>query len=142
MSAISPEGSPEPVRKPGARTPLQRLQYRLYSGGTAMNYFLRRRIRPAGIGVLMIIVVATGAAAGNPEPPVYQTFALAVALAVVGLLFLPFRRAKIEAVRDLPQHATAGQPLTYRERPGYDHGYYFVGTFIGEHLRFHAAALN
>ena len=113
MSAISPEGSPEPVRKPGARTPLQRLQYRLYSGGTAMNYFLRRRIRPAGIGVLMIIVVATGAAAGNPEPPVYQTFALAVALAVVGLLFLPFRRAKIEAVRDLPQHATAGQPLTY-----------------------------
>ena len=36
----------------------------------------------------------------------------------------------------------AGQPLTYRERPGYDHGYYFVGTFIGEHLRFHAAALN
>jgi S-formylglutathione hydrolase len=37
--------------------------------------------------------------------------------------------------------AASGQPLTYRERPGYDHGYYFVGTFIGEHLRFHAAAL-
>lgn len=37
--------------------------------------------------------------------------------------------------------AASGQPLTYRERSGYDHGYYFVGTFIGEHLRFHAAAL-
>jgi S-formylglutathione hydrolase len=36
----------------------------------------------------------------------------------------------------------AGQPLEYRERAGYDHGYYFVGTFIGEHLRFHAAALG
>ena len=35
----------------------------------------------------------------------------------------------------------SGQRLTLRERPGYDHGYYFVGTFIGEHLRFHAAAL-
>ena len=35
----------------------------------------------------------------------------------------------------------AGQRLTYRERPGYDHGYYFVGSFIAEHLRFHAAAL-
>ena len=36
----------------------------------------------------------------------------------------------------------AGQPLEFRERPGYDHGYYFVGTFIGEHLRFHAEALR
>jgi S-formylglutathione hydrolase len=36
----------------------------------------------------------------------------------------------------------AGQRLSYRERPGYDHGYYFVGTFIAEHLRFHAAALD
>jgi S-formylglutathione hydrolase len=35
----------------------------------------------------------------------------------------------------------AGQPLTFRERPGYDHGYYFVATFIAEHLRFHAQAL-
>jgi S-formylglutathione hydrolase len=36
---------------------------------------------------------------------------------------------------------SSGQRLLYRERPGYDHGYYFVGTFIGEHLQFHAAAL-
>jgi S-formylglutathione hydrolase len=36
----------------------------------------------------------------------------------------------------------AGQRLTYRERTGYDHGYYFVTTFIAEHLRFHAAALR
>ena len=38
--------------------------------------------------------------------------------------------------------AASGQKLTFRERGGYDHGYYFVGTFIGEHLRFHAAALG
>jgi S-formylglutathione hydrolase len=36
----------------------------------------------------------------------------------------------------------SGQKLTYRERAGYDHGYYFVSTFIAEHLRFHAAALT
>jgi S-formylglutathione hydrolase len=36
----------------------------------------------------------------------------------------------------------SGQRLTYRERPGYDHGYYFVSTFIAEHLRFHADALR
>jgi S-formylglutathione hydrolase len=36
----------------------------------------------------------------------------------------------------------SGQRLNYRERAGYDHGYYFVSTFIAEHLRFHAAALR
>jgi S-formylglutathione hydrolase len=36
----------------------------------------------------------------------------------------------------------SGQALQLRERPGYDHGYYFVGTFIGEHLRFHGDALR
>ena len=37
--------------------------------------------------------------------------------------------------------AEAGQALDYREHDGYDHGYFFVSTFIGEHLRFHADAL-
>lgn len=35
----------------------------------------------------------------------------------------------------------SGQQLDFRERPGYDHGYFFVGTFIGEHIAFHASAL-
>jgi S-formylglutathione hydrolase len=26
-------------------------------------------------------------------------------------------------------------------RPGYDHSYYFVASFIGEHVAYHAAAL-
>lgn len=35
-----------------------------------------------------------------------------------------------------------GQPLTLRFQDGYDHGYYFVSTFMEDHLRHHAAALN
>ena len=38
--------------------------------------------------------------------------------------------------------SASGQRLTYRARAGYDHGYYFVSSFIAEHLRFHAAALR
>jgi S-formylglutathione hydrolase len=38
--------------------------------------------------------------------------------------------------------AASGQPLKFRERAGYEHGYYFVTTFIGEHLSFHAAHLK
>ena len=36
----------------------------------------------------------------------------------------------------------AGQPLTLRRHAGYDHGYYFIASFIEDHLRFHAAALS
>jgi S-formylglutathione hydrolase len=36
----------------------------------------------------------------------------------------------------------AGQPLTLRSQDGYDHGYYFVSTFMADHLHHHAAALN
>ena len=35
----------------------------------------------------------------------------------------------------------AGQPLTLRRHAGYDHGYYFITTFMADHLRHHAARL-
>lgn len=34
-----------------------------------------------------------------------------------------------------------GQPLTLREHAGYDHGYFFIQSFIGEHVAHHARAL-
>jgi S-formylglutathione hydrolase len=37
--------------------------------------------------------------------------------------------------------AKVGQRLTLRRHAGYDHGYYFVSTFIEDHLRHHAKAL-
>ncbi|WP_069263844.1 S-formylglutathione hydrolase [Paraburkholderia nodosa] len=37
--------------------------------------------------------------------------------------------------------AKAGQPLTLNVREGYDHSYYFIASFIGEHMAFHAKAL-
>lgn len=38
--------------------------------------------------------------------------------------------------------AAHGHPLTLRRQPGYDHSYYFIASFIGDHLRHHAAALT
>ena len=32
----------------------------------------------------------------------------------------------------------AGYPLRIRMQPGYDHSYFFISTFIGEHIQFHA----
>ena len=36
----------------------------------------------------------------------------------------------------------AKQALTVRRHAGYDHGYYFISTFIEDHLAFHHATLN
>ena len=38
--------------------------------------------------------------------------------------------------------AKAGLPLTLRMQEGYDHSYYFIASFIAEHLRHHAHALK
>jgi S-formylglutathione hydrolase len=35
----------------------------------------------------------------------------------------------------------AGISLTLRMQPGYDHSYYFISTFMADHLRWHAARL-
>ena len=37
---------------------------------------------------------------------------------------------------------SAGHPLRLRMQPGYDHSYYFIASFIGEHVAHHAAALK
>ena len=41
-----------------------------------------------------------------------------------------------DAARDV------GQALTIRRQPGYDHGYYFISSFIDDHLRHHARILT
>jgi S-formylglutathione hydrolase len=38
--------------------------------------------------------------------------------------------------------ADAGIPLTLRMQPGYDHSYYFISTFMADHLRWHAERLS
>ena len=35
-----------------------------------------------------------------------------------------------------------GHPFTLNLRPGYDHSYYFIASFMGEHMAHHAAALK
>jgi S-formylglutathione hydrolase len=35
-----------------------------------------------------------------------------------------------------------GQHLTMRFHEGYDHGYYFIQSFMDEHLQFHAIQLE
>src|SRR5205085_420822 len=38
--------------------------------------------------------------------------------------------------------SAAGIPLTLRIQPGYDHSYYFISTFMADHLGWHAERLR
>jgi S-formylglutathione hydrolase len=38
--------------------------------------------------------------------------------------------------------AAAAQPLQLRRHAGYDHGYYFIATFMEDHIRFHSERLQ
>jgi len=54
---------------------------------------------------------------------------------------------KFLAQQLLPQEFEAAcqqacQPLTLRRHAGYDHGYYFISTFMEDHLRFHHQILS
>ncbi|MEA3032934.1 MAG: S-formylglutathione hydrolase [Sphingomonadales bacterium] len=50
------------------------------------------------------------------------------------------RELKPERLRDAC--AAAGIPLALRMQPGYDHSYFFISTFMEDHLRWHWAGLN
>jgi S-formylglutathione hydrolase len=38
--------------------------------------------------------------------------------------------------------AAAGQKITLRMQPGYDHSYFFMASFIADHVAFHAKRLK
>lgn len=54
----------------------------------------------------------------------------------------PFLTEQLQPERFEQACAAAGQLLHLRRQPGYDHGYYFIATFIDDHLRHHAKALG
>jgi S-formylglutathione hydrolase len=54
----------------------------------------------------------------------------------------PFLAEQLHPERFEQACRAAGQPLLLRRHAGYDHGYYFIGSFVEDHLRHHAATLS
>ena len=46
----------------------------------------------------------------------------------------------LEALEAAAKHS--GQSLTLRRHEGYDHSYWFIQSFIEDHMRWHAERLN
>ena len=54
--------------------------------------------------------------------------------------FLPQGQLRPELLEEACR--AANQPLRLRRQEGYGHDYYFIATFVEDHLRFHAEALG
>ena len=54
----------------------------------------------------------------------------------------PYLTEQLQPERLQAACQTSGLPLELRVHEGYDHGYYFISTFIEDHLRHHAARLG
>lgn len=94
--------------------PARRLRgwlHRSYLAGTGINHFLRRRLRPAGIALMLAGLLLACLAGGQAADPVFRLFSFVFALGALSLLALPLRRARLEVRRELPAHATAGEPV-------------------------------
>ena len=53
-----------------------------------------------------------------------------------------FLEAQLKTHLLVEQCAAVGQRAEIRMQPGYDHSYYFISTFMAEHLAWHAERLN
>ncbi len=54
----------------------------------------------------------------------------------------PFLSERLQTQNLIQASETSSQKFQIRFQPGYDHSYYFIASFIEEHIQFHAKALT
>ncbi len=114
MNASSPPPSDERPAPSSGR--LDRHLHRIYFRGAGIRYFIERRCRPAGIALILVLVLATCLGIGHDRSSIYQFFSLSLGMVLIGIPWAFSRRASLEAKRELPRFATAGVPLHYSVR--------------------------
>ena len=81
-----------------------------------MHQFIARRLRPAGMALGCVFVLAACLGIAHERAPIYQLFSLSLAMFLIGLPWAMMRRATLEGGRELPRYATAGEPVRYAVR--------------------------
>lgn len=113
MEAV-PEGSVESGAS--RRAGFDRWLHGCYFRASGLHHFLAWRVRPAGVALGMVLVLAACLGVGHDRGSIYQLFSFVVALLGLGAPWAFSRKALLQARREVPRHATAGQPLRYRVR--------------------------
>ena len=100
----------------GRRGRTDRILHQLYFRGAGIQHFFERRLRPAGIGLGIVLVLAACLGVGDNNSSVLQLFSLSLGMFLIGVPWAMMRRAAVEGKRELPRLATAGEPLRYTIR--------------------------
>ena len=108
--------TPAAIGEPLPREKFDRWLHRTYFRTAGVHHFVSRRLRPAGIALGLILVLATCLGIGHERTSIYQLFSLSLAMLLIAMPWAMSRRAALEARRELPRYATAGQPLRYEVR--------------------------
>jgi uncharacterized protein (DUF58 family) len=111
---------------------LDRRLHWIYFRSSALHHFIQRRLRPAGASLGIVLVLATCLGIGHSRSSIYQLFSLSFAMILIGLPWAMLRRAKLEAVREVPRHATAGTPLRMAVRVRNRGKRRIAGAWLGE----------
>jgi uncharacterized protein (DUF58 family) len=109
-----PTPSIEPATPRGRVPWFYRFLHRSYARGLSINQSFRRRLRPAGIGLILLLCLSAVLGAGTKLDGGPQLFSLSLSLLVVAFGWAWLRRGRLVAVRDMPRYATAGELVTYQ----------------------------
>lgn len=90
--------------------------HRAYFQGSGVYHFTFRRLKPAGIALGIVFVLAACLGIGHERGSVYQLFSLALAMFLIGMPWAVFRRARLEGTREIPRYGTVGAPVRYALR--------------------------
>ena len=93
---------------------MRRLIYRALRITNALDYWLRERLTPAGFLVLGAAGAAAAAGLDTNQTVTYRAFTFLAALLALSFVASLFFRVRLEASRDLPRYATAGERCVYR----------------------------
>ena len=93
---------------------MKRLIYAALRAVGALDQRLRERLTLAGWLVLGAAAAAAAAGLDTNLTVTYRAFAFLAALLVLSWFVSLFFRARVEASREMPRYATAGEPLSYR----------------------------
>src|SRR5881394_963391 len=97
---------------------MKRFIYRSLRGVSALDHWLRERLTSAGWLVLGIAGAAAAAGLDTNQTVTYRAFTFLATLLllswIASLLFPLFFKLRLEATRELPRYATAGERCVYR----------------------------
>ena len=79
------------------------------------SQWTRRRFTPAGLALVYMMMAATVFGVDTRRTVAYQLFSVAVALLAIASLGSLRFRPRVALERKLPEHATVGEPFSYRQ---------------------------